>query len=154
MISLHRTAGVAARARTVLERLGDGRLRTLPVTLRFWDGSELPAPAGRPAAGVLHVRREAIGYLLREPNQLGLARAYVAGALDLDGDLDRLLDERHRLGQAPPIPHSRQLAAALQGVAIAGPSVLRGAPPPASEARPSGRVHSLLRDRQAVRHHY
>jgi cyclopropane-fatty-acyl-phospholipid synthase len=146
--------GVAGRARAVLGRLRGGRLASLPVTLRFWDGSELPAAADRPSAGVLHVRREAIGHLLRQPNQLGLARAYATGALELDGDLEVLLGERHRLEQGPPTRFPRRLVAAAHGLATAGPSAVRAAMAPATEARPRGRLHSLARDRQAVRHHY
>ena len=149
-----RAGGVAARAGAVLARVGGGRLAALPVTLRFWDGSELPAQTDRRSAGVLHVRREALGDLLREPNQLGLARAYVSGALELEGDLEVLLAERHRLTQGPPIGRSEQLAAAARAAAAAGPSAIRAAARPATEARPRGRVHSLARDRRAVRHHY
>jgi cyclopropane-fatty-acyl-phospholipid synthase len=65
-----------------------------------------------------------------------------------------LLDERHRLAQGPPISLSQRLAAVVHGVAAAGPSAIRAAVAPATEARPRGRLHSLARDRQAVRHHY
>jgi cyclopropane-fatty-acyl-phospholipid synthase len=138
----------------VLERLGDGRLASLPVTLRFWDGSELPAAPDQRSAGVLHVRRDAIGHLLREPNQLGLARAYATGALDLSGDLEVLLAERHRLADGPAIPLHQRLAAAAWAVAVAGPSAIRAGSPSATEARLHGRLHSIARERRAVRHHY
>jgi cyclopropane-fatty-acyl-phospholipid synthase len=147
------TRGAAAHARLVLARLAGGCLAALPVTLRFWDGSELCAPADRPSAGVLHVRREAVGYFLRQPNQLGLARAYVAGALDLDGDPAVLLAERHRFEPGRRTRVMRRLAAAYAAV-IAGPSVIRAGAPPATEARPGGRLHTPARDRRAVRHHY
>src|SRR5690242_13753593 len=91
----------ARRAHVVLSRIAGGRLAPLPVTVRFWDGSALAGATGE--AGVLEVRREAAAYLLHEPNQLGLARAYIAGALELDGDLEPLLDVRHRLRDVPPV---------------------------------------------------
>ena len=143
-----RAGGVAARAGAVLARLGGGPSASVPVTLRFWDGSELPAPADCRPAGVLHVRREAIGDLLRQPNQLGLARAYVSGALELDGELELLLAERHRLRDGPTIRLSDRLAAAAAGVAAAGPSAIRAGSRPATEARPRGRLHSPARDRE------
>jgi hypothetical protein len=52
--------GVATRAREILSSVSGGVLAELPVTVRFWDGSELAAAAGRPSAGALHVRRELI----------------------------------------------------------------------------------------------
>lgn len=147
----HRTAAV--RAHRVLSRIAGGRLAELPVTVRFWDGSELVAPAGVRPAPVLHVAREAAGYLLREPNQLGLARAYVAGALELDGDLEALLDMRHRLRGAPAITLGQRALVLAEVIATVGPSALNPTIPSA-EFRDHGRVHSILRDRRAVRHHY
>jgi cyclopropane-fatty-acyl-phospholipid synthase len=62
---------------------------SLPVRLRAWDGSE----AGPPGAPVLVVRhRRALRRLLWKPGELGLARAWVAGELDVEGDLYEALD--------------------------------------------------------------
>ncbi len=56
----------------------------LPVRIRAWDGSEA-GPAGAP---VLIIRsRRALRRLLWAPGELGLARAYVTGDIDVDGDL-------------------------------------------------------------------
>ena len=56
----------------------------LPVRLRLWDGSEA-GPAGVP---VLIARSpRALRRLLWRPGELGLARAYISGDLDVDGDL-------------------------------------------------------------------
>jgi cyclopropane-fatty-acyl-phospholipid synthase len=147
------TTGIARRAQALLARIGDGRWASLPVTLRFWDGSEL-RPPDRPPAGVLHVRRQAVAQLLREPNQIGLARAYATGALDLEGDLDAVLAERGRLGQGPGLRLPDRLRALALGVAAAGPATLLGAAGRSTEPRLRGRRHSLARDRDAVRHHY
>src|SRR3954462_14861388 len=51
-----------------------------PFRVEFWDGTSLPAPAGD---GPLFAVRTpvAIAHALRAPGQLGLGRAYVAGAL-------------------------------------------------------------------------
>jgi cyclopropane-fatty-acyl-phospholipid synthase len=145
--------GAAGHARSALSRIAGGRLAVLPVTVRFWDGSELAAAAGDGSGGVLHVRRRAAGYLLREPNQLGLARAYVADALELDGELEPLLDLRHGLRDSPPLTLAQRARIFAEAVVAAGPSALRAAVPSA-EFRGRGRVHSAARDREAVRHHY
>ena len=55
-----------------------------PVRIRAWDGSEA-GPADGP---VLVIRsRRALRRLLWAPGELGLARAYVTGDLDVEGDL-------------------------------------------------------------------
>ncbi|MDQ1660110.1 MAG: cyclopropane-fatty-acyl-phospholipid synthase [Blastococcus sp.] len=57
----------------------------LPYRLRGWDGSEA-GPTDAPATVVLRSRR-ALRTLLWQPDELGLARAFVAGDLDIEGDL-------------------------------------------------------------------
>src|SRR5918912_2244476 len=76
--------GVAATAQTVLSELAGRRLSPLPVTVRFWDGSELPSDG---TAAVVVRDPSALAHLLRAPGQLGLARAWVDGSLDVDGEL-------------------------------------------------------------------
>ncbi|NXY96748.1 class I SAM-dependent methyltransferase [Streptomyces sp. BR123] len=61
----------------------------LPVRIRAWDGSE----AGPPAGPVLVLtRRRALRRILWRPGEMGLARAWVAGDITVDGDLYELLD--------------------------------------------------------------
>ncbi|MEV6680897.1 cyclopropane-fatty-acyl-phospholipid synthase family protein [Streptomyces erythrochromogenes] len=61
----------------------------LPVRIRAWDGTE----AGPPDGPVLVVRgRRALRRMLWKPGELGLARAWVAGDLTVEGDLFELLD--------------------------------------------------------------
>ncbi|MEU6901486.1 SAM-dependent methyltransferase [Streptomyces virginiae] len=87
----------------------------LPVRIRAWDGSE----AGPPDGPVLVVRgRRALRRMLWKPGELGLARAWVAGDLTVDGDLFELLDrvagllwERAREPVPAPTPGSARLAA-------------------------------------------
>ncbi|MER6484915.1 cyclopropane-fatty-acyl-phospholipid synthase family protein [Streptomyces virginiae] len=87
----------------------------LPVRIRAWDGSE----AGPPDGPVLVVRgRRALRRMLWKPGELGLARAWVAGDLTVDGDLFELLDrvagllwERDREPVPAPTPGSARLAA-------------------------------------------
>src|SRR3954470_791549 len=56
----------------------------LPIRLRAWDGSE----AGVPGAPVVVIRRKrALRHIIWKPGELGVARAYVQGDLDVEGDL-------------------------------------------------------------------
>jgi cyclopropane-fatty-acyl-phospholipid synthase len=142
-----------ATART-LRSVADGRLAELPVTLRFWDGSQLPAAERAGDAPVVFVSGPtAIAHLVHAPGQLGLARAWLNGALELDGDLEAVLATRARFRNLR-IPLSERVRLVLAASRIAGPGALRRPPVPPIEASVSGRRHSLTRDRAAVRHHY
>ncbi|MFJ3586419.1 class I SAM-dependent methyltransferase [Streptomyces sp. NPDC090127] len=149
-------ADAASRLTTLAEDLLGA---PLPVRLRAWDGSE----AGPPDAPVLIVRqRRALRRLLWKPGELGLARAWVAGEVDVEGDLYAVLDrlagvfwdrgeETRSALEAVRDPRLRAAAAAL--AKLAGPY-----PPPAPPAeemrRRTGSRHSKRRDRQAISHHY
>ncbi|MFF4496748.1 class I SAM-dependent methyltransferase [Streptomyces sp. NPDC001546] len=61
----------------------------LPVRIRAWDGSEAGPPTG-PALVLTH--RRALRHMLWKPGELGLARAWVAGDLTVEGDLFEALD--------------------------------------------------------------
>jgi cyclopropane-fatty-acyl-phospholipid synthase len=140
-----------AIAAHLLPRVAGGALAALPFDVELWDGTRIPA-AGDPV-GVLRVRRTAIGQLLHEPNQLGLTRAFVAGDLEFEGDLEAVLALRHRFAGARATPYDVALLAA-GALAAGGPDAIRRPAVPASEVRRRGRRHSLARDRAVVRHHY
>jgi cyclopropane-fatty-acyl-phospholipid synthase len=91
--------------------------------------------------------------VLREPNELGLGRAWVSGTLGLEGDLEQVLALRPRFSRLT-LSRLDRVRVALCVWRIAGRHALR--PPPAVDAEidPSGPRHSLCRDRRAVRHHY
>jgi cyclopropane-fatty-acyl-phospholipid synthase len=124
-------------------------LPTRAFTLRFWDGTELPATeAGSPT---LHFRTpKAFAHLLRAPGELGLGRAYAAGMVEVD-DIDgavRMVDTF----VAPKLSPAQMLRLAAAVVAASGITV----PParPQTELRLRGERHTVARDRRAVRHHY
>jgi len=121
------------------------------VTLRFWDGSEIEGEHEAPA--VLLSDPRAIAHLVRAPNQLGLARAWVDGALDVDGDLEDVLKARGRF-EGVRLSVTDRVRLATAALRVAGGRLLRPPRIPAIEARVGGRRHSLSRDRDAVRHHY
>lgn len=126
----------------------------LPVRIRAWDGSE----AGHCDGPVLVIRsRRALGRLLWAPGELGLARAYVSGDIDVDGDLADGLRLAWQNARSRPDPGLRLTRSGKIKAAIA--AVRLGAvglppPPPHAETRPNGRRHSRLRDRAVIAHHY
>jgi cyclopropane-fatty-acyl-phospholipid synthase len=120
-----------------------------PFTVGFWDGSELPATNGSGLTFRL-TSPQALGHVLRAPGQLGVGRAYVSGALEVD-DIDAALALLDRW-EPPPIETRGRLRLAAAAVRA---GALRALPRvPAAELRPSGPRHSYARDRRAVRHHY
>ncbi|SBU96944.1 cyclopropane-fatty-acyl-phospholipid synthase [Streptomyces sp. DpondAA-D4] len=131
----------------------------LSVRIRAWDGSE----SGPPGAPVLVLRhRRALRRLLWKPGELGLARAWVAGEIDVEGDLYELLDALASLlwergsdaeGTPHPVRDPRVRAFARGLVRMAGP--LPPPPPPPEEVRRrSGALHTRRRDKEAISHHY
>lgn len=124
----------------------------LPVRIRAWDGSE----AGPLDGPVLVIRsRRALRRLAWAPGEMGLARGYVTGDLDVDGDLTDGLRRAWQLAGSRNLPplSLRDKAVALLTAARLGAI---GPPPrpPASEARLTGRLHTRRRDRAAIAHHY
>jgi cyclopropane-fatty-acyl-phospholipid synthase len=114
----------------------------LPFTLRFWDDSELRS--GAPLTLVIRTRR-ALEHVLREPNELGLARAWVVGDLDVEGGVENGLRAAEGLRGLRLRIHD-QLALAIAAARL-GAVRLRRPMIPASEARLAGRRTSLRRDR-------
>ena len=122
----------------------------LPVRLRAWDGSE----AGPLDSPVLVARSpRALQRILWRPGELGLARAYVSGDLDVEGDLTDGLRrvQAPRRGTRAVIP-----LAALAGVRAAARLKLLAPPPgpPGCELRVRGRRHSRARDQAVIAGHY
>ena len=122
----------------------------LPVAIRAYDGSHA-GPSD--ASATLVIRSpDAVRRVLSSPGELGMARAYVAGDIELDGDIyvalaalgEQLVDGFRR-------PQSWGALARL----VRGTGGLRRAPePPAEEIRLHGRRHSRSRDAAAIAHHY
>ncbi|HEX3804432.1 MAG TPA: class I SAM-dependent methyltransferase [Solirubrobacteraceae bacterium] len=137
----------------VLERVADGAFRELPVTLAFWDGSSLPAPAGESDATLRFRSPQAFNYMLSAPGELGLSRAWVAGELDVDGDIELVLGWRARFQDAR-LTAADKLRMAATAVRVAGGAALRRPPRLDAEAHQRGHMHSLVRDRVAISHHY
>jgi cyclopropane-fatty-acyl-phospholipid synthase len=126
-----------------------------PVEFHAYDGSSA-GTVGSPPVTVTVRDKTAVIYLAQSPGALGLARAFVSGHLDVDGDMYTALS---RLSGAQEVGATlNDKLAILQG--LGGPKLLypRLAPPP-QEVRVnrswlSGRRHSRDRDASAISHHY
>jgi cyclopropane-fatty-acyl-phospholipid synthase len=125
-----------------------------PLEFTAYDGSR----AGEPGSQVKMTVRSpvAVAYLAQAPGALGLARAYVSGHLDVDGDMYEALA---RMTKAQNI--SMTVAEKLRLLqALGGPKLLLNRlPPPPQEVRMksrwrTGRLHSKDRDASAISHHY
>jgi cyclopropane-fatty-acyl-phospholipid synthase len=119
----------------------------LPIRIDCYDGSSLG-----PADAATHVRitsSDALAYILTAPGELGFARAFVSGAIDLDGDVFDVLALRDHL------PNVRLDPQAWIAVAkLAGATGLHRPPVPAEEVHLHGWKHSKERDAAAISHHY
>ena len=113
-----------------------------------YDGSR----AGRPGADIqLELKSsKGVSLILSSPGQLGLARAYIAGELELNGNmydaLKQLADVRlNHLTRRDTIRIARVLAPYTAG---------RGEVMPTEEARVWGGRHTKRRDAEVIHHHY
>ena len=119
----------------------------LPIAVEAYDGSR-SGPADAPAT--VFVRSpDAIRRIVTSPGELGFSRAYVAGDLDLEGDVYAVLELRDRLS-SPKLSVSQAVRAAR----MVGLRNLRPLTPPPEEARLRGRRHTRQRDAEAIAHHY
>jgi cyclopropane-fatty-acyl-phospholipid synthase len=124
-----------------------------PVEFRAYDGSR----AGAEDAPVRITVRSpvAVSYLAQAPGELGLARAYVSGHIDVDGDMYLVLGRMAGMQRDLSAAERLQLLRQLGGPRVLLPRV----PPPLQEVRIRrrplmGRRHSKGRDANAISHHY
>jgi cyclopropane-fatty-acyl-phospholipid synthase len=120
-----------------------------PFRIALWDGSELPPTTDE--GPVFSVRSPlALSHLLRSPGQLGLGRAYVAGALEVD-DIDAVLT---LLDDYSPPPVDTRSKLRIATAALRAGALRRLPRTPSVELRSQGRRHSVARDKRSVTHHY
>jgi cyclopropane-fatty-acyl-phospholipid synthase len=125
-----------------------------PVEFRAYDGST-SGTVGAPVR--ITVRSPvALSYLAQAPGSLGLARAYVSGHIDVDGDMYTALARMTPAQQAQLSTQEKlRLLSQLGGPKLLFPRV----PPPTQEVRVrrrwlGGRRHTKSRDASAISHHY
>ncbi|MGA2528229.1 MAG: class I SAM-dependent methyltransferase [Acidimicrobiales bacterium] len=123
----------------------------IPVRFELWDGTGF-GPTDGP--GTFHVRSaDALRRILWAPGELGFGRAYVAGDIELEGDLVSMLASLHAVAPRDLRVGLHALPAAMNAAWRAG-AIGLPLPAPAEEASVGGLRHSLRRDTRAVTHHY
>lgn len=122
-----------------------------PVRIVAWDGST----AGSEVGPTIRVHsRKAVRRLLWAPGELGLARAYVAGEIDIDGDLPQamreLADYGARIGSRPALSPAdrREIMRTAVLLGAVGP-----APKPPAEELASWEGGSSAREKIAATAH-
>jgi cyclopropane-fatty-acyl-phospholipid synthase len=131
--------------------IGDAAGIDLPVRIRAWDGSQA-GPADGPVLVIR--RRRALRRLLWAPGEMGLARAYVTGDIDVEGDMADGFRRAWAVAanKRPSISLRHKAGAVATAVGLG--TVGLPPKPPASEAKLTGRLHTRGRDRAAISHHY
>jgi cyclopropane-fatty-acyl-phospholipid synthase len=132
----------------VAEIISDVLGQDVPIRIVAYDGSKAGPDGSDVALKILTPR--ALARLATAPGTLGLARAYVTGEIEVDGDVYDVLNAMadltlHDLSRKEQVALARKLF----------PVWLRHRqPPPEFEYRPPGRLHSKARDSKAISHHY
>jgi cyclopropane-fatty-acyl-phospholipid synthase len=122
-----------------------------PVRFEFWDNSSTGSADAKSA--VLLRSPEAFSRILWSPNELGIARAFVMGDIDIHGDAYHAFGYLTNLVLDPKVVGVRTLVTAAKQMRPHG-ARLRNLPSPPEEIVPPGRRHSKRRDASAVTHHY
>jgi cyclopropane-fatty-acyl-phospholipid synthase len=122
-----------------------------PVGFAAYDGSY--AGPANPVSRIVVRDPRALRCIATAPSDLGLARAYVWGYLDVEGDLFETLDVTSRSQDIGSLTW-RDRVEVLRRL---GPGILVPTAPPPEESRPGlwwGLRHSRARDSKAISHHY
>ncbi len=139
---------------TVASLLRDG----MPVRFTAYDGSAAGPPDAQIRLELTNQR--GLAYLLTAPGDLGMARAYVSGDLQVHGvhpgdpyEAMKLLQNHLRFRK----PSAAEAVTLLRGLGL---SNLKPPPPPPQEHLPrwrramEGVRHSMSRDAEVIAHHY
>jgi cyclopropane-fatty-acyl-phospholipid synthase len=125
-----------------------------PVAVECYDGSRvgpIDAPATVRIVSPAAIRRIVTG----RGRELAFARAYIAGEIDLEGDLYTIITMRDRVPRPKPSVSLLRNAAAELGVTnLRSLLQVRAPAPPPEEIRLHGRLHGKARDAAAISSHY
>jgi len=144
------TTAVAPVLAAAIEPLIDGEL---PVRLIAWDGS-VAGPVGAPVVWLRSAA--ALRRMLCSPGELGAARAYVSGDLDVDGDLVTVLDSvwsRIAEKRLTPVKPSATALARLGAIALRLGAFDEPHPLPVAPRDRCGQCHTAD-DTTEGRHYY
>ena len=121
-----------------------------PVSFEFWDGSRWGPKDG---IGKICLRSEnALRRMFWSPGELGVARAFVTGEIEIEGDIVETIRAMRPGGQS--LQSGLQMLPQIVATAVRVGAIGRPLPPPPEETRPRGILHSLDRDARVVGHHY
>ncbi|NNE72134.1 MAG: class I SAM-dependent methyltransferase [Acidimicrobiales bacterium] len=119
-----------------------------------YDGTELGDPQATTTLRITSpdfLRRVIAG----RGSELAFSRAYVAGDVEVEGDIYDILALRDRIGSIRFGPSAWRDAAAALGIhGFDGLTRLRPPPAPPEEINVAGRLHSVRRDAKAISSHY
>lgn len=125
-----------------------------PVRIQFWDGSSVDAGSPQHSALALTVNSvDALKRIVWAPGELGLARAFVEGDIDADGDVVELITALSR-SDTTRTTMVRSVPAMTGAIRRLG---LLGLPPSAPDIEyqpPLWNPHSTQGDAAAISHHY
>lgn len=120
----------------------------LPIGIRAYDGTQIGPPD--PPASLVINSEDALRRVVTRPGELGFARAYVCGDVDIEGDIFEFVNLNARLPQV-----KLTFKQVLTAIKILGWRNLRPLPPPPEEYRwRFGSRHSRNRDASSISEHY
>ena len=120
----------------------------LPIGIRAYDGTRM-GPPDPPATLVIH-SKNALRRIVTRPGELGFARSYVTGEVEIEGDIFDFIALQSRLPQV-----QLNLRQVWKGLKILGLRNLWPLAPPPEEARVRfGLRHSRGRDARSLSAHY
>jgi len=120
----------------------------LPVRVMAFDGTDI---GPRDAATTVTLRsNDALIRMITAPGELGVARAYIAGDIEIEGSIYDVLELRHVVPSVKFSPRQMRDLVRLVGIR----NVRRMQPPPEEHRARNGRRHSKRRDAAAISHHY
>jgi cyclopropane-fatty-acyl-phospholipid synthase len=126
----------------------------LPIRVCAYDGSAV-GPPDAPATVQIRTPAAIRRMITGLGRELAFARAYVAGDIDIDGDIYAVVALRDRIGNVRPTTALLRQAMAALGDDGASPiAKLRPLRPPPEEVRLRGLRHSKARDAEAIAAHY
>jgi cyclopropane-fatty-acyl-phospholipid synthase len=122
--------------------------KDIPIGIRAYDGTRM-GPDNPTASLVIH-SENALRRVITRPGELGFARAYVTGDVEIEGDIFDFIALNARLPQVKLTPQQ-----VVKAIKILGLRNLRPLPPPPEEARwRFGLRHSKRRDKASISTHY
>ncbi|MDV3126428.1 cyclopropane-fatty-acyl-phospholipid synthase family protein [Mycobacterium sp. 21AC1] len=127
-----------------------------PIAVSGWDGSRTGPPDAQWTMKINN--RRGLRRLLWAPNELGFARAYVSGDIEIEGDLlagMEVLEQMSDPTRGPGVRIDAETKKALVRAAVRLGIIGLPPKPPNEEAKLArGRRHDKRRDAAAISHHY